>query len=145
MKQARVALEPEQIVRLDATAPAVVLLDQRRLPDEVVELECRTIPELADAIRTLAVRGAPAIGVAAAYGMALAALRGDELHEAERTQILRALELANGIVAGPNGAAARLRIKRSTLMSRMQRLGISASRNYIVSGQPEATHRAAYA
>jgi methylthioribose-1-phosphate isomerase len=63
----------------------VVLLDQRRLPDAAVELECRTIPELADAIRTLAVRGAPAIGVAAAYGLALAALRGDDLHESERT------------------------------------------------------------
>jgi methylthioribose-1-phosphate isomerase len=43
------------------------------------------VPELAEAIRTLAVRGAPAIGVAAAYGMALAALRGDDLAEAERT------------------------------------------------------------
>src|SRR5579884_2347270 len=78
-------LSPERIVRLDESVPAVVLLDQRRLPDEVVELECRTIPELAEAIRTLAVRGAPAFGVAAAYGMALAALRGDDLAEAERT------------------------------------------------------------
>src|SRR5919201_732995 len=79
------ALEPEDIVRLEEDGPAVVLLDQRRLPDDGVELECRTIPELAEAIRTLAVRGAPAIGVAAAYGMALAALRGDDLQEAERT------------------------------------------------------------
>jgi methylthioribose-1-phosphate isomerase len=78
-------LSPHDIVRLEEDGPAVVLLDQRRLPDDVVELECRTIPELADAIRTLAVRGAPAIGVAAAYGMALAALRGDDLREAERT------------------------------------------------------------
>jgi methylthioribose-1-phosphate isomerase len=78
-------LSPERILRLDDGLPAVVLLDQRRLPDAEVELECRTIPELAEAIRTLAVRGAPAIGVAAAYGMALAALRGDDLHEAERT------------------------------------------------------------
>jgi len=78
-------LAPDQIVRLDESAPAVVLLDQRKLPGEVVELECRTIPELAEAIRTLAVRGAPAIGVAAAYGLALAALRGDDLAEAERT------------------------------------------------------------
>jgi methylthioribose-1-phosphate isomerase len=60
------------------------MLDQRRLPDEAVELTCRTIPELVDAIRTLAVRGAPAIGVAAAYGLALAALRGDDAHEAEQ-------------------------------------------------------------
>ncbi len=78
-------LAPDQIVRLDESAPAVVLLDQRRLPGEVVELTCRTVPELAEAIRTLAVRGAPAIGVAAAYGLALAALRGDDLAEAERT------------------------------------------------------------
>ena len=62
-----------------------MLLDQRRLPDEVTYLECRTVPELADAIRTLAVRGAPAIGVAAAYGMALAKLRGDDLQDAEKT------------------------------------------------------------
>lgn len=51
----------------------VVLLDQRRLPLEEVELECRTWPEVAEAIRSLAVRGAPAIGVTAALGVALAA------------------------------------------------------------------------
>ncbi|HSE95247.1 MAG TPA: S-methyl-5-thioribose-1-phosphate isomerase [Methylomirabilota bacterium] len=53
---------------------AVVLIDQRRLPDEEVYLHCRTWPEVAEAIRSLAVRGAPAIGVAAALGVALAAL-----------------------------------------------------------------------
>jgi formate hydrogenlyase transcriptional activator len=52
----------------------------------------------------------------------------DIVHEAERTQILRVLELANGVIAGPNGAAARLKIKRSTLLSRMQKLGIRMSR-----------------
>jgi methylthioribose-1-phosphate isomerase len=52
----------------------LVLLDQRRLPGEEVYLECQTWPEVADAIRTLAVRGAPAIGVAAAFGVALAGL-----------------------------------------------------------------------
>ena len=78
-------LEPERIIRLEeGDPPTVVLLDQRRLPDEEVELECRTVPELAEAIRTLAVRGAPAIGIAAAYGLALAALRGDDLDEAAR-------------------------------------------------------------
>ena len=53
-------LEPEDILRLDGDR--VVLLDQRRLPGEEVELECRAAAEVADAIRTLAVRGAPAIG-----------------------------------------------------------------------------------
>jgi len=48
----------------------------------------------------------------------------DFLHETERTQILRALEQANGVIGGPNGAAARLRVKRTTLQSRMHKLGI---------------------
>jgi methylthioribose-1-phosphate isomerase len=54
---------------------AVVVLDQTRLPLETVFLTCADLPTLCDAIRRLAVRGAPAIGVAAAYGLALAARR----------------------------------------------------------------------
>jgi formate hydrogenlyase transcriptional activator len=50
------------------------------------------------------------------------------LEKTERNQILRALEEANGVVAGPNGAAARLGVKRSTLQLRMQKLGIRLSR-----------------
>jgi methylthioribose-1-phosphate isomerase len=74
-------VEPEAILRLEAER--VVFLDQRRLPDEELELECRSAAEVADAIRTLAVRGAPAIGIAAAYGYALAAARGEDLDAAE--------------------------------------------------------------
>ncbi|MHC4637790.1 MAG: S-methyl-5-thioribose-1-phosphate isomerase [Planctomycetota bacterium] len=47
------------------------IIDQRRLPDEVVKLRCETIEEVWDAIKTLAVRGAPAIGVTAAYGVVI--------------------------------------------------------------------------
>lgn len=75
-------LNPEDIVRYEEDGPRVVLLDQRRLPDEEVELECATVAELVTAIRELAIRGAPAIGVAAAYGLALAAARGDDLDAA---------------------------------------------------------------
>src|SRR5947208_11482910 len=78
-------LAPEQVVRLEQDGPAVVLLDQRRLPDEVVEVRCATAAEVADAIRDMVVRGAPAIGIAAAYGLALAALRGNDLAAAEET------------------------------------------------------------
>ena len=77
-------LEPDRIVRLEEDGPRVVLLDQRRLPDEEVDLVCATAAEVAEAIRTLAIRGAPAIGIAAAYALALTALRGDDLAEAER-------------------------------------------------------------
>jgi methylthioribose-1-phosphate isomerase len=76
-------LPPERIVRLEDDA--VVLLDQRRLPAEEVELRCRSSAEVAEAIRTLAVRGAPAIGVAAAYGYAFAARLGEDLDEAYAT------------------------------------------------------------
>jgi formate hydrogenlyase transcriptional activator len=48
----------------------------------------------------------------------------EALEEAERRQILSALEKSNWIVAGPEGAAARLGLKRSTLQSRMQKIGI---------------------
>jgi len=77
-------LPPATIVRLEEDGPAVVLLDQRRLPDDVVEVRCSSPAEVAEAIRTMVVRGAPAIGIAAAYGMALASLRGEDLLEAER-------------------------------------------------------------
>ena len=53
------------------------------------------------------------------------------LEETERSQIMRALQEAHGIVAGPGGAAARLGVKRSTLQLRMQKLGIRLSRTAI--------------
>jgi methylthioribose-1-phosphate isomerase len=73
-------LAPERILRLEGDR--VVFLDQRRLPDEEVEVECRSATEVAEAIRGMVVRGAPAIGIAAAYGYALAAQRGEDLDEA---------------------------------------------------------------
>jgi methylthioribose-1-phosphate isomerase len=73
-------LEPHRIVRFEEDA--VVVLDQRLLPGCEVELRCRSAAQVADAIATLAVRGAPAIGVAAAYGLALAARRGEDVDAA---------------------------------------------------------------
>jgi len=59
------------------------LLDQRRLPEDIVYVTCRTAAETAAAIRDMVVRGAPAIGCAAAYGIALDARAGRNLAEAE--------------------------------------------------------------
>lgn len=64
--------------------PVVVLLDQTRLPAEEVELVCTDAPALVEAIRTLAVRGAPLLGIAGAYGVALAAVRGFDVEDAAR-------------------------------------------------------------
>lgn len=51
---------------------AIEILDQNRLPDEIVYVSCQSAEETAAAIRTLQVRGAPLIGIAAAFGLALA-------------------------------------------------------------------------
>ena len=75
-------LRPEDIVRYEEDGPKVVLLDQRRLPGKVVYLECESVAQLAEAIRDLAIRGAPAIGIAAAYGIALAAETDQDVDEA---------------------------------------------------------------
>jgi methylthioribose-1-phosphate isomerase len=70
------AREPLRPVLWDEARRAVRLLDQRRLPHEETWLTLGTADEVAEAIRTLTVRGAPAIGVAAAYGLAAEASRG---------------------------------------------------------------------
>jgi methylthioribose-1-phosphate isomerase len=64
------------------------LLDQRLLPQKERWIDCRSAGEVAQAIRELVVRGAPAIGIAAAWGVVLAAQRGDDLDAA--TAMLRA-------------------------------------------------------
>src|SRR5499426_3895964 len=52
-------------------ADVIVMIDQRKLPAEEVYVRCKTAPEVARAIKTMVIRGAPAIGVAAAMGIAL--------------------------------------------------------------------------
>jgi methylthioribose-1-phosphate isomerase len=60
----------------------VVMIDQRKLPVQEVYVRCKTAPEVARAIKTMVIRGAPAIGVAAAMGIAL----GMRLSKATGTQ-----------------------------------------------------------
>jgi methylthioribose-1-phosphate isomerase len=65
-----------------ADGPAVVLLDQTRLPAEETYLTCTDVASLVDAIGRLVVRGAPLLGLAGAYGVALAAYRGEDVAQA---------------------------------------------------------------
>ncbi len=62
---------------------AVKLIDQRKLPDSFEILTCRTVNELGEAIRTLAIRGAPALEAAGGYGVALSAFEKDFSDENE--------------------------------------------------------------
>jgi methylthioribose-1-phosphate isomerase len=56
---------------IDWQADAIVMVDQRKLPGQEIYVRCRTAQEVAKAIRTMVIRGAPAIGVAAAMGIAM--------------------------------------------------------------------------
>ncbi|HEX8002590.1 MAG TPA: S-methyl-5-thioribose-1-phosphate isomerase [Mycobacteriales bacterium] len=97
---------------------ALELLDQTRLPGEEAVVRCETVDALVDAIRRLVVRGAPALGVAGAYGVALAAASGDLDAQAERVAAARptavnlrrgvehALAAARAAAGGPAAAAA---------------------------------------
>ena len=64
---------------------AVVMIDQRKLPASELYVTCKTAKEVARAIKTMVIRGAPAIGVAAAMGLAL----GHEAQHGERHQAVR--------------------------------------------------------
>jgi methylthioribose-1-phosphate isomerase len=63
------------------TDDGVVMIDQRRLPREQVFVTCRTYLDVAEAIRNMTIRGAPAIGVAAAMGVALGVAEGADFEE----------------------------------------------------------------
>jgi methylthioribose-1-phosphate isomerase len=84
-------------VSWDPEGPAIRIIDQRLLPVELKTLGLRSLEEVDEAIRTMAVRGAPAIGAVAAFGLALAAIRspartGEEIlaHLEEAATFLRA-------------------------------------------------------
>jgi methylthioribose-1-phosphate isomerase len=62
---------PTQSIRIDESTGQVFVIDQRRLPFDFVEMELRTAREAFDAIRDMTVRGAPLIGVTAAFGIYL--------------------------------------------------------------------------
>jgi methylthioribose-1-phosphate isomerase len=107
---------------------AVRLIDQRRLPGELAFLDCRTVDDLCAAIRTLAIRGAPALGAAGAMGVALAAARDEPLDEAaSRLKATRptAVNLAWGVdraLAADDPAAEAVRIAAEDV-ERNRRLG----------------------
>lgn len=84
----------------------VRLVDQTLLPHDVHVVSCATPEEVAGAIRGLRVRGAPAIGVAAAYGVALAAACAAALPRADRS---RAVEAAGAVLTSARPTAVNLR------------------------------------
>lgn len=83
----------------------VVVIDQRKLPQTLEYVRCSDYREVAGAIRDMLVRGAPAIGATAAYGMALAAGKFCDL---ERSEFLRRMEEASRELAATRPTAVNL-------------------------------------
>ncbi|AIJ06208.1 translation initiation factor aIF-2BI family [Methanocaldococcus bathoardescens] len=60
----------------------LILIDQRKLPHKLEYFICKTYEDVAFAIKDMVVRGAPAIGISGAYGLALAEIKGDDIYKA---------------------------------------------------------------
>ena len=69
------------IETIEWTTNGVVMIDQTRLPGKTAFVTCRSYHEVADAIRNMIIRGAPAIGVAAAMGVALGVLQSSDVEQ----------------------------------------------------------------
>ncbi|MGD9694178.1 MAG: S-methyl-5-thioribose-1-phosphate isomerase [Thermoleophilia bacterium] len=123
MSGAPPGLAPRDIIRL--TAEAVEMLDQTRLPGESVTVSLADWPEVVEAIRGMVVRGAPAIGIAGAMGVALAALRSAPRGDADqRAEVAR--------------AAAALRAARPTAVNLAREVDRQAARAAAHPGPPQA-------
>ena len=114
-------------VEYDPETRTVVMLDQRRLPNDVVYHRLTKADEVAEAIRTMVVRGAPAIGISAAYALALIA------HE-ERSDA-KAFLLANGIAGRILNQTRPTAVNLAWAIARMSRkaadvASLSADRRY---------------
>ncbi len=112
-----------------AGMPEVWLIDQTRLPLEQVVVRCRTYREVAEAIRTMRVRGAPAIGIAAAMGVALGALAAPD-------------EPA-GFFAALDEACAALAATRPTAVNLFWAIGQMRRQARALAGRPIAEIKAA--
>mgnify|MGYP005831804073 CR=1 FL=1 len=100
------------------------LIDQTRLPGALVEIDCRDAADVVEAIRALRVRGAPAIGIAAAYGVCLGVQRAATAASDEATFFARLHEVAERLIgARPTAvnlawAVDRLRRRAESLRGR---------------------------
>jgi methylthioribose-1-phosphate isomerase len=117
----------QTIETIEWTPEGVVMIDQTRLPRETVFVTCRDYVEVAEAIRGMVIRGAPAIGVAAAMGVAIGALKSDNL-EADMPLICGTLAKTRPTAVNLFWAIERMQ----RLYSETKHLGVSAVREKLV-------------
>ena len=97
--------ESYSAVELSLGDDEVILLDQRRLPSDEIYFRLTRVEQVADAIRDMVVRGAPAIGITAAYGLVIAAATAETLAEleasAELLRVTRPTAVSNCVRPSP--------------------------------------------
>ena len=102
-------------VMWEEEGPAVRMIDQRQLPGEMVMIDLRTVEEVSEAIRDMAVRGAPAIGATAAFGLALA---GATSLAADSSSLWKDLDSASEMLLASRPTASNLKWALNRLQSR---------------------------
>lgn len=131
--------------RWDSERRVLHLLDQRRLPSEEVWIACAEAEQVGDAIREMAVRGAPAIGIAAAYGVVIGFVRGGGDSPVSRFEDLAAALLNTRPTAvNLRAAIARMRARLESLSaaSALERVrGLEAEADRIAAEDLEANRR----
>ena len=117
-----------ETIRWDDDTTSIILIDQTRLPLSYRVVRCRTVERLIAAIRRLEVRGAPALGVAGAYGVALAArtIREKDFH-----RYLEQVETASLAVAQARPTAVNLSWGVQRVLSRMYQSGSIAEAHHL--------------
>lgn len=84
------------------------LIDQRKLPMELVLMRCETVEDVTRAIADMAVRGAPAIGAAGAFGLALGAKNFRATESSTKEDLLEAVEQAKATIDAARPTAVNL-------------------------------------
>jgi len=74
-KRGKISFFAERTIEWDRSSNSVLMIDQSLLPTRFSRIRCSSVEELVEAIKTMKIRGAPAIGVAGAMGVALAAVK----------------------------------------------------------------------
>ena len=115
----------------------VRLVDQTRLPHETAVAVCATVDEVVGAIRTLRVRGAPAIGVTAAYGLALAAHRAAAAGEDTAAAVEAAAAALHA--ARPTAANLRWALDRLLAVARAAPAGVALPARLLAEAEAIAT------
>ncbi len=98
----------------------LLLIDQTKLPTKLSYVKCRDYVDVADAIRSLVVRGAPAIGVTAAFGLALAAINSKT---SNLKIFLRELSIAYSLIRSTRPTAVNLQWALDRIMQKITNLG----------------------